>query len=229
MRRTSRKGLLQGLTYCFLGDEMVLIYFFPAQIWGFQNHCPSLSLWGSGQHPLGPWISLNQPSLSRQVGQTPGPGQLTALSAAPKAHTVAAREQIIESCDDMFSPGTRATRVELCIPVPWPGSVIATLMHASGAVTARGGEEVALSQRHYWSSRDSRSGCQLAAWGPDTQPIITPKRITEKGPMHSETCPQELAGPKEAPWSGTQHANSQIPDTGTTSYSVHTAMIQGCP
>ena len=107
MRRTSRKGLLQGLTYCFLGDEMVLIYFFPAQIWGFQNHCPSLSLWGSGQHPLCPWISLNQLSLSRQVWQTPGPGQLTALSAAPKAHTVSAREQIIESCDDMFSPGTQ--------------------------------------------------------------------------------------------------------------------------
>lgn len=63
---------------------IVLIYFFPAQIWGFQTHCPSLSLWGSGQHPLGPWIFLNQPILSRQVGQTPGPGQLTALDAAPK-------------------------------------------------------------------------------------------------------------------------------------------------
>lgn len=41
--------------------------------------------------------------------------------------------------------------------------------------------------------------------GPDTQTIITPEHVTEEGPTHSETCPQKLAGLKEAPWSGTQH------------------------
>lgn len=186
---------------------MVLIYFFPAQIWGFQNHCPSLSLWGSGQHPLGPWIFLNQPSLSRQVGQMPGPGRLTALNAAPKAHTAAARERISESCDDMFSPGARVTRVVSCIPVPWPGSVLATLMHASSAMTARGGRGWLCLCGIIGHLETQGQAVSLLPGDQTHRPLSLPSMSQKKGPHTQRRVPRS--------WPASRKLLGQAPGTQT--------------
>lgn len=43
-----------------------------------------------------------------------------------------------------------------------------------------------------------KAGCQLAAWGPDTQTIITPEHVTQKRPIHSGQ-PQKLAASRAQP------------------------------